>query len=119
MAQARITAEGYCDCWKALGRAVVIRAILDYQKATRELRKAKRENKRQKIESCQATIAECKEFLQSKYCRAISGVNGKKVLPFIMKVKLPEDYREREKLIFDTPRIVDYKSIITDVVKGA
>lgn len=116
---AQLTATGYCDCWKALGRAIVIRAILDYQKATRELRRAKKSNQRQKIESCQATITECGEFLQSKYCRVISGVDGRKVLPIIMKIKLPEDYHEREKLIFDTPRSVDYKSIITDVMKGA
>lgn len=116
---AQITAEAYCDGWRALGRAVVIRTILDYQKATKELRKARKNNQRQKIESCQATIAECKEFLQSKYCKAISGVDGKRVLPIIMKIKLPEDYRDREKLIFDTPRSIDYKSIITDIMKGA
>lgn len=91
------------ECWRSLGRAVVVRAILDYQEASRALKIAKRMKRKQKIKSCSNTIAECKEFLRSDYCKIISNVDGNKVLEVIDDIVLPTDPVELDALIRETP----------------
>lgn len=106
------------DCYRSLGRAVVIRAILDYQKARKDLRAARKAGRKQKIESCQATIEECTEFFNSKYCKVISNIDGRRILRVINRIELPAGNQyQMERLIFDTPRHVDYVDAAIQLVK--
>ena len=108
----------YIDCYRALGRAVLIRAILDYQQAQKDLRIARRAGRRQKVKSCKATINECTEFFKSKYCKLISNIDGNKLLPIINGIKLPaENQYEMEKLVFDEPRHTDYADTIIELIR--
>lgn len=91
------------ECWRSLGRAIVVRTILDYQEASRSLKIAKRNNRSQKIKSCNATIAECIEFLRSDYCKVISNIDGNKILEVIDDIQLPTDPVELDALIRETP----------------
>lgn len=87
------------ECYQALGRAVLIRSILDYQDAQKALRFPR---SKRKTTMLKRTISECEEFFNSDYCRVISGVDGKRVLREIRQIKLPKKPQDLEKLIFET-----------------
>ena len=91
------------ECWRALGRAIVVRTIQDYQQAKRELESATLKNRTKKIKSCLAVIQECEEFLRSGYCKTISNIDGKKVLEVIDTIRLPENPVELDSLIRESP----------------
>ena len=104
--------------FRSLGRAIVIRAILDYQKARTDLRAARKAGRKRKVKSCKATIAECTEFFMDPLCKVYSNIDGREILAVINKVKLPERSGELERLIFDDPREdYDYGYAVINLLK--